>query len=61
LPDFSRSKHTNTGKIYQITTKYTKVTLNLPNSRKIFQMAVKYSNIIHTEALQNIPKLGFLV
>jgi hypothetical protein len=48
-------------KIYQIYTK-------LRNSPKIYQMAVIYSkwpwnctNIFHSKALQNLPKLGYLV
>jgi hypothetical protein len=41
-------EYTNTGKIYQITTKYTK-------------MAIKYTNIWHCKTLQNLPKLRFLV
>jgi predicted secreted protein len=49
--DFSWSLNTKTGKIYQRTTNYTKrpyITytkwpLNIPNGRKIYQMAVKYT------------------
>jgi hypothetical protein len=59
LPDWSRSEHTKTGKIYQMTTNYTKLTYNIPNGREIFQMVVKYINIFHTKALQNIPKFEF--
>jgi hypothetical protein len=49
------------GKIYQITT-------TLPNGHKIYQMtvknfekAMKYTNILQSKALQNLPKFGFLV
>jgi hypothetical protein len=31
------------------------------NGRKIhIQKVIKYTNIVHSKALQNIPKLGFL-
>jgi hypothetical protein len=30
----------------------------MSNVRKIFQMAIKYNNIYHSEALQNLPKFG---
>jgi hypothetical protein len=33
----------------------------MPNDYKVYQIAVKYSNIFHSEALQNFPKLIFLV
>jgi hypothetical protein len=37
-------QHTKTGKIYQITTKYVyQISVDLPNGRKIYQMAVKYT------------------
>jgi hypothetical protein len=29
----------------------------MPNSRKIFQMIIKYNNILHSKALQILPKL----
>jgi hypothetical protein len=41
------------GKIYQITTKYTKRTKNISNGCKIDQMDIKYSNIFHSKALQS--------
>jgi hypothetical protein len=34
---------------------------NIPNYRKIFPMTIKYTSIFHSKALQNLPKLGFLV
>jgi hypothetical protein len=49
LPDFSWSKRTQTGKVYQMATNY------------VYQMAVKYNNLFHSKALQNKPILGFLV
>jgi hypothetical protein len=42
LPDFSLVQHTKIGPIYQMTTKYTKEPLNLPNDRKIYQRALIY-------------------
>jgi hypothetical protein len=33
----------------------------IPNACKIFQMAMKYFNIFRSKALQNLPKLVFLV
>jgi hypothetical protein len=49
LPDFSWY---NTGKIYQITIKYTKWPQNWPNCRKIDQMGIKYQQL----PLQEHPK-----
>jgi hypothetical protein len=37
------------------------ITTKLPNGRNIFQMAKEYANLFHSKALQNLPKLGFLV
>jgi hypothetical protein len=34
---------------------------NMPNGRKIAQIATKYTNSFHCKTLQNLPKLGFLV
>jgi hypothetical protein len=39
----------------------TKRTRNVPNGRKISQMCAKYINIFQSKALQNLPKLEFLV
>jgi hypothetical protein len=44
--------------------KYTKWPLNFPYGHKIYQMDVKYykyTNIFYSKALQNIPKLVFLL
>jgi hypothetical protein len=41
--------------------KYTKGPQTTPNGHALNQMAIKYANIFRSEALQNIPKLGFLV
>jgi hypothetical protein len=50
LPDFSWFKIPKLGKIYQITTKYTKSPQNIPNYHKICQITTKY-----TKLPQNIP------
>jgi hypothetical protein len=44
LPDFSWSKHTKMGKIYQMTTNHTKRLYIIPNGRKILQMVMKSTN-----------------
>jgi hypothetical protein len=41
-------------KIYQMA-------VNSSNGRKIDQMSIKYTNIFHCQALQNLPELGSLV
>jgi hypothetical protein len=61
LPDFSWYNIPKRGKIYQMTTKYTKWPKNVSNGRNIDQMDIKYTNIFHYKTLQNLPKLGFLV
>jgi hypothetical protein len=61
LPDLSWPKHAKMGNIYQMTTIYTKLPYIMPYGHKIFQMIIKYNNIFHSNALQNLPKLGFLV
>jgi hypothetical protein len=47
--------------MYQMNTKCSKWSYNIPNACKIFQMALKYINIFQSRALQNLPKLGFWV
>jgi hypothetical protein len=74
LPDFFRHNIPKRGKIHQITTtlpnchkmyqmteKYSKWPNNIPNDHTIFQMTIQYTSIFHSKALQNLPKLGFLV
>jgi hypothetical protein len=61
LPDFSWSKHTKKGKVQQRGTNYTKRPYIKPIGHKIYQIAVKYANILHSKTLQHIPKLEFLV
>jgi hypothetical protein len=53
---------TKKGKIYQMATKYTKWPQNIPNGRKIDQMAKNvHTNNFYCKTLQNLPKFGFLV
>jgi hypothetical protein len=50
------------GKTYQNGRKYINWPHNLPNCHKIYQMALKCTNILHSKTyLLNILKLGFLV
>jgi hypothetical protein len=59
----------NHPKIYHMTQKYTKLPKNIPNYPKIYQMTEiyskwpwsRYTNLFHSKALQNLPKLGSLV
>jgi hypothetical protein len=44
-----------------MTTNYTKLPYIMPNGHKRFQVVIKYNNIFYSKALQNLPKLGFLV
>jgi hypothetical protein len=48
--------------------KCTKVATKLPNGHKMyqngsnkFQMAIEFTNLFHSKALKNLPKLGFLL
>jgi hypothetical protein len=52
---------TKTVKMYQMNTNWTKWSLNIPNACKLFQMALKYIKSFLSKALQNLPKLEFLV
>jgi hypothetical protein len=49
------------GKIYLRTTNYTKHPYTIPSGNKVCQITVKCTNIFHSKALQNIPKLGYFV
>jgi hypothetical protein len=49
----------NDHKIYQMAIQFNKWPLKY--GRKLSQMVLKYTSISHSKALQNIPKLGFLV
>jgi hypothetical protein len=39
-------------------TKCTKWSLNIPNDRKLFLLAINYINILQSKALKNLPKFG---
>jgi hypothetical protein len=39
----------------------TKSGTNVPNEHKMYQMVIKYFNFSQSEALENLPKLGFWV
>jgi hypothetical protein len=52
LPEFSLHNIPKRVKIYQIATK-------LPNGRNIFQVTIENTNVFNSNALQNLPKLGF--
>jgi hypothetical protein len=60
LPDSSGHNKPKQGYIYQIATKLPDGH-KTPNGNKIDQTAIKFTNIFHCKALQNLPKLGFLV
>jgi hypothetical protein len=40
---------------------YTKWLWNIPKSRKIDQMFIKYANMFNCNSLQKLPKMGSLV
>jgi hypothetical protein len=61
LPDFSWYMIPKPEKMYQMNTKCTKWSQNTLNIHKIFQIAIQYINVFQSKALQNLPKLGFLV
>jgi hypothetical protein len=58
--DFSWFNIPKRGKTYQIRIKYTKWPQNIPNVRKIDQMAIIYTNISYCYTLQNFPNWDFL-
>jgi hypothetical protein len=57
LPDFCWYVIPKPEKIYQIDTKCYEWSFS--NVLKIFQMAINYTYIFQSKALQNFPKLGF--
>jgi hypothetical protein len=52
LPDFSLFNIPKWGKIFQIDSK-------LPNGHKIFQLAIEFTNFLHSKSIQNLPEFGF--
>jgi hypothetical protein len=57
--DFPSFKHTKLWKIYLNYHKLYQTAINNSKWPKIFRMGIKYTNIFHSKALQNLPKLGF--
>jgi hypothetical protein len=60
LTDFSWCMIPKQEKMYQMSTICTEWSKTIPIIHKIFQMAIKYTNIFQSEALKNFPKLGYL-
>jgi hypothetical protein len=58
LPDFSWSKIPKRGK-YTKLPQNKQMAKNISNGRKIYQMVIKDTDIFHSNALQNLPQLGF--
>jgi hypothetical protein len=59
---FFLTQYSKTREKYQITTTLPNChRIHIPNDRKIYQMTITYTSIFHSKALQNLPKLGFLV
>jgi hypothetical protein len=58
---FFLTQYTKTEKIYQITTTLQPGQKIYQMAVNLFQMALKYINIVLSRALKNLPKLGFLV
>jgi hypothetical protein len=61
LPDYSWYMIPKQEKMYQMNTKRTKWSYNIPNALKMSQIAIKYINIFPSKALQNSPNLEFWV
>jgi hypothetical protein len=59
LPDFLGAWYQNLKKWPKLNTKCTKWSSNIPNVRKIFQIAEKLINTFQSKALQNLQWLGF--
>jgi hypothetical protein len=49
------------GKMYQMNTKCTEWSKNIPNVAKIFPTAIKCIYVFQAKALQNLAKFGFFV
>jgi hypothetical protein len=52
LTDFSWCMIPKPEKMYQMNTKYTEWSQNIPNIHKVFQMAIQYINNFQSEALK---------
>jgi hypothetical protein len=59
---FFLTPYTKTGKNIPNYHNITKWQKTVPNRRKIFQLAIKYTNIFHSKALQNLfAQIGIFV
>jgi hypothetical protein len=59
---FFLTKYTKTGEnIPKLPLNYQLANLYLGNGCNIFQMAIEHTNLFNSKALQNLPKLVFLV
>jgi hypothetical protein len=58
---FFLTQYTKTGKNIPKYHNITKWPLSIKDGLKIFSMTTIYIGILHSKALQNLPKLGFLV
>jgi hypothetical protein len=56
---FNKCCQTFPGTTYQKCEKYTTLPQNIPNGKKIYQMAIKCAKIFHSMAFQNISTLAF--
>jgi hypothetical protein len=52
---------TKPGKMYQLNTKCTKWSQSIPNVRKIFQMAIKYSSIFPSPKFAQLGIFGLKI
>jgi hypothetical protein len=59
LPDFSWCMIPKPEKMYQINTKCSKWSKNIPNVHKGLLMSIKYINIFQSEALEYFPNWDF--
>jgi hypothetical protein len=54
-------RHTKIGKNIPDNIKTYQISYNVPNGIKMHQTDIKYTDIFHSKAQQNIPKSGFLL
>jgi hypothetical protein len=55
---FFMAQYATTGKNIPYHRNITKWPQNLPNGRKMFQMTIKCTKIVHSKALQKLPQTG---
>jgi hypothetical protein len=61
LPDFSGHTIPKRDKKYTKLPQNYPMTIKIPNGNNIFQVAIEYTKLFDSKALQILPKLGFLV